>query len=282
MNRQDDIYGERGAPGAGRARGGTGTSGGPSSSQGNQGSTDPALERVTGEARQTVGQVAEQGKQQASSLLSNQVNSAADRLASMADTFRTVSQQSRENGQEMPAEFANRAGTQVERVANYLREKDVDDLIGDAEGYARRQPALFLGGAFALGLLAARFFKSSSERARAKRGYGSSRTGRELAPYGRYGTYEGYPASTGVRGSGMGTPMGTSMGTPIATSAAPTAAAPPPTPRTMMEETPQTPRTTFGTSTESTRLTGETGATRETPPTTGPNPPGSRRTEPRV
>jgi len=282
MNRQDDIYGERGAPGAGRARGGTGTSGGPSSSQGNQGSTDPALERVTGEARQTVGQVAEQGKQQASSLLSNQVNSAADRLASMADTFRTVSQQSRENGQEMPAEFANRAGTQVERVANYLREKDVDDLIGDAEGYARRQPALFLGGAFALGLLAARFFKSSSDRARAKRGSGSSRTGRELAPYGRYGSYEGYPASAGVGGAGMGTPMGT----PIATAAAPTAAAPPPTPRTMMEETPETPRTTSGTTsgttTESTRTPGETRSTRETPPKTGQNPSGSQRTEPRA
>ena len=273
MNRQDDIYGERGAPGAGQARGGMGASGGPSGSQGSQGSTDPALERVTGEARQTVGQVAEQGKQQASSLLSNQLNTAADRLASMADTFRTVSQQSRENDQQMPAEFADRAGTQVERAANYLREKDLDDLIGDAEGYARRQPALVLGGAFALGLLAARFFKSSSERARAKRGYGSSRTGRELAPYGRYDTNAGYPASAGVGGAGVGTP--------VATAAAPTAAAPPPTPRTMMEETPETPRTTSGTTTESARTTGETRATRETP-ATRQNRPGSQRTEPRA
>jgi len=36
--------------------------------------------------------------------------------------------------------------------------------VDDAERLAHRQPALFVGGAFALGLLAARFLKSSKPR----------------------------------------------------------------------------------------------------------------------
>jgi hypothetical protein len=36
-------------------------------------------------------------------------------------------------------------------------------MIQEVERFARRQPALFLGGAFTLGLIAARFLKSSSE-----------------------------------------------------------------------------------------------------------------------
>ena len=251
MNRQDDIYGERSAPGAGSTR----TS--PSSPQGGQGGTDPAVEGVTSEARQAVGQVAGQAQQQASSMASNQMNAVAERLAGLSDMFRTVSQQSRENDQTMVAEVADRAGQQVERVSNYLRERDLDDLIEETQEYARRQPAIFLGSTFVLGLLAARFFKSSSQRSRAKRGY--QRTGRELAPSGAYGAYQG---RTGGLGAG-----GTRTGPPMPTAAAPTAGTPP---RTMREETPEIPRstmgTTIGTSVETARTTEEPRTTaRETP-----------------
>jgi hypothetical protein len=49
----------------------------------------------------------------------------------------------------------------VERVANYLRERDFHQLVNDAEDFARRSPAVFLGSAFVLGLAASRFLKSS-------------------------------------------------------------------------------------------------------------------------
>ena len=45
-----------------------------------------------------------------------------------------------------------------------LKNKDVTELLNDAQRLARRQPALFVGGAFALGLLGARFLKSSRRR----------------------------------------------------------------------------------------------------------------------
>jgi hypothetical protein len=43
-----------------------------------------------------------------------------------------------------------------------MRNKDVGDLVGDIQQMARRKPALFIGGAFAVGLIGARFFKSSN------------------------------------------------------------------------------------------------------------------------
>lgn len=66
--------------------------------------------------------------------------------------------------------YLNRAGEQVQRVADYLENADVESLVRDTESFARRQPALFLGGAFALGVLAARFLKSSRPRSSSRGG----------------------------------------------------------------------------------------------------------------
>jgi len=53
----------------------------------------------------------------------------------------------------------------LERFSNNVRGKDVNELLDGARDFARRQPALFVGGSFAVGLLAARFLKSSGQEA---------------------------------------------------------------------------------------------------------------------
>jgi hypothetical protein len=52
----------------------------------------------------------------------------------------------------------------MERFTNRLKETDVGELFDDAQQFARRNPAMFIGSAFALGLVAARFLKSSGNR----------------------------------------------------------------------------------------------------------------------
>jgi len=49
----------------------------------------------------------------------------------------------------------------VENWADYVQQTDVRQMADRVESFARREPAIFLGGAFALGLLGARFLKSS-------------------------------------------------------------------------------------------------------------------------
>jgi hypothetical protein len=58
-------------------------------------------------------------------------------------------------------------------LSDYLKNANAGDLLRDAESLARRQPALFLGGAFALGLIAARFLKSSSAQTMPRETYAS-------------------------------------------------------------------------------------------------------------
>jgi len=87
-------------------------------------------------------------------------------LTSMADTFRQAGE-SLNNTQEQnylteySARYVSTAAEKLERTARYFENNDLKAMARDVESFARRNPAVFLGGAFALGMLAARFLKSS-------------------------------------------------------------------------------------------------------------------------
>ncbi|MDQ3691734.1 MAG: hypothetical protein M3406_17215 [Chloroflexota bacterium] len=59
------------------------------------------------------------------------------------------------------ANAAMTAADQAERVAQYLRQTDARQIISKVEDVARRQPLVFLGGAFLLGAAASRFIKAA-------------------------------------------------------------------------------------------------------------------------
>lgn len=60
-------------------------------------------------------------------------------------------------------EYTGVLAGQMDSLAQTLREKDLNYLLHQAQDFARRRPALFLGGALALGFAAVRFFKSSNQ-----------------------------------------------------------------------------------------------------------------------
>jgi hypothetical protein len=62
-------------------------------------------------------------------------------------------------------ELTERAARQMDRAARYVRRSELRDMVRDLEELARRRPAVLIGGGFATGMLLARFFKSSGERA---------------------------------------------------------------------------------------------------------------------
>lgn len=59
------------------------------------------------------------------------------------------------------ARYIQRAGSELSTVAKAVRERDMRELVGEVEDVARRQPALFFGGAIILGFAVLRFLKSS-------------------------------------------------------------------------------------------------------------------------
>jgi hypothetical protein len=115
--------------------------------------------------------VVDQAREQASSTLGTQKESAAAGLSSVAQALRQTGQQLRDQDQVGITSYIDSAASQVEDISSYLQNSDLSQLVDDVERFARRRPALFLGGAFALGLLGARFLKSSRQQVRGSGNY---------------------------------------------------------------------------------------------------------------
>lgn len=135
-------------------------------------------------------------KDGAVSQLSTQKDRATDGIGSVVQAVRQSTQQLRDQQHDTIAQYVDQAAAQLERFSKTLKEKNISELLDDAQRFARRNPALFIGGAFAVGLLSARFFKSSRDN----RGDPSWRD--RFGPGGR--EYRGDLASQPIRGRQYG------------------------------------------------------------------------------
>jgi len=121
-----------------------------------------AAQNLKDQVEETAEQATEQAKQTAQSLLGTQKERVTQNLGALSDSLRQASTQLRES--ESGAFFApslDGAAARVQRVSGQLDEHEVSELFADLESYARKQPAVFLGGMFAAGALAARFLRST-------------------------------------------------------------------------------------------------------------------------
>ena len=112
----------------------------------------------------------------------------AQGIDELAGSIRRVSTDM-ESEQPAIASAAVTAADQAERLAGFLRNTDARELLRTVEDIARRQPILFLGGAFVAGLAASRFLKAAG---------GSDTGGTAAWQQSRYGN--GY--SAGYRSGG--------------------------------------------------------------------------------
>jgi uncharacterized membrane protein YdfJ with MMPL/SSD domain len=117
--------------------------------------------QVADQLKQSASQVTEQAKQTVTSQLATRKDQAAQGLSTVSSAVRQMGDNLQQNEQTSGyAQYVNQAADQIDRFSGYLQHHEPRQLVSDAESWARRNPALFLGGAFALGLLASRFLKS--------------------------------------------------------------------------------------------------------------------------
>jgi hypothetical protein len=127
--------------------------------------------QVVGQVQQRAQEVAGQAQAQAKPAVATRKEQAVENLGSVAEAFRVTGDELRNQDKGAVAQYADKIADQIDRISGYLEERDVDQLLEEAENFARRQPELFLGGAFLLGMLLGRFIKSSGQRREwAKRG----------------------------------------------------------------------------------------------------------------
>jgi hypothetical protein len=128
------------------------------------GTTGEQAQAAAGQAQQKVQEAAGQAKNRFAVEVDQRSTQAGEQLRSTAGDVRSVGQELRKQGKDKPAQLAERAADQVERVGGYLRESDGDRILRDAEDFGRRNPWAIAAGGVAIGFLASRFLKASSAR----------------------------------------------------------------------------------------------------------------------
>ncbi|HEX6113282.1 MAG TPA: hypothetical protein VFZ10_13325 [Geminicoccaceae bacterium] len=145
---------------------------------------------------QQVEDSAEDMRERARSAVDHQKDAAVGRIEGVAHALRSASDDLRERGQPMVAEYSRQVAEGLESMANSLSRRNVDELVGSVEDFARQRPVAFIGGAMVAGFALARFMKSSSARR-------SRTSGTEYRGAGSYG--EGMSTRTEYGGASTAT-----------------------------------------------------------------------------
>ncbi len=121
---------------------------------------------LASEAKQEALGVVGQARDHVQGLVEERKDRAADQLGSFAGSLRDAARklEDGDGGATALGRYAQTAADQVDRVSQYLRDRDLRAFVRDAETFARRHPDVFLGGTFVAGLVLARFFKASERR----------------------------------------------------------------------------------------------------------------------
>ena len=128
-------------------------------------------DKVVEEARSSI----RQARDSASSSLDQSRHRAADSIDSIAGAVRGTGDRLRSDNQTTAANLTDSLADQVERLSSYLRTRDLTSVRDDLERFARQQPTVAIGVALAVGMLGARFIKSSPRRGgTSPRGHGGA------------------------------------------------------------------------------------------------------------
>jgi len=115
-------------------------------------------EGVLDQAKGIASDVADKTKSAMQSGLSTRTTKSALELSELADALRMTSRRLEGN---VGASFIESAASRLERASDALNHADVREVVRNVEAFARREPLLFLGGAFAAGILGSRFLRSA-------------------------------------------------------------------------------------------------------------------------
>ena len=116
---------------------------------------------VTAQVQQKAEELMERAGESARTRIDDGKQQAARELNSVAHALRNCGTDLESDRTALLTPYVNRVADEVERFSRYIDSHSPQDIARNVEGFARRNPAVFLGGCFALGMVAARFLKSS-------------------------------------------------------------------------------------------------------------------------
>ena len=162
--------------------------------------------KVASKARDKGEHLAEEGREKAEELAHKAGDLARTRASEekgrVAGGIRTVADALRRGSEDLPEDrqmygrFVEAVADRADGLSRYLETHDVDEMAREARRLAREHTGVMISGAFALGMLGARFLKSSGEEAQSERWVSHGYAGDTLYDAG-YRTSGGYTQSGG-------------------------------------------------------------------------------------
>lgn len=133
-----------------------------------------AAERGIEHVKAIAAEFVEASRSAAQSVLDEQKESAARQVCAVAAAVRSASQSLGQSNLPTLARYIDEAAVSIEGFGGRLRQSSWGELADDIELTARRQPALFIAMAAAVGFLSGRFLWASGGRAAAAQRSASS------------------------------------------------------------------------------------------------------------
>jgi hypothetical protein len=121
------------------------------------------LSSTVEQAQETASAATDRLKNRTRDAAEQQKRAGADQIGGVADAMEAAAGKL-EGQMPLAAGYIEDVAKQLDTMASALRERSVDDMLGNVADFARKQPALFFGGAIAAGFALSRFAKSSANR----------------------------------------------------------------------------------------------------------------------
>lgn len=114
------------------------------------------------EARGLASEVTSSAQELVRAEVEKRTSQGAEELSEVARALRESGQTLKDN---RAAPYVQKAADGIEHVADYVRHATPRDMLETVTTFAKRDPLLFLSGAFAVGLFGSRFMKSGAKPA---------------------------------------------------------------------------------------------------------------------
>lgn len=156
------------------------------------------LDAVTQRAKEDVRELGQHASEKVSeatdkakSFAGSQKDLAAGQINGVAAAITKVADELDSSDQQMVARYARDLASGLSKVGKTVEDRDIDDLMGMAQDFGRKQPVAFLGAAALAGFVASRFALASAHRRETK----PSGTGAYQAERPTASSYDGSSAS---------------------------------------------------------------------------------------
>lgn len=124
-----------------------------------------AFSSAAGTTQRQAASVASNLQSTARDAAEQQKSAGADQIDGVSDAMEAAADELHDK-MPMAAEYIDEVAGRLGSVASALRERSIDDMLGNVADFARRQPGVFFAGAIAAGFAFSRFAKSSANRGR--------------------------------------------------------------------------------------------------------------------